>query len=235
MSPIKQLTDYENGLIADFKNHELFQNRDGLSNPSLEEILLERAQLSFEFTKILDVLLRGIEDKKLRTALEWLAREEYPVAEMNHRAALVHDLQLLGIPKEKIMNYPASQKTALTIAQFYEVLRYGQPYLGKEWDIHAGCFFRFGFETVIPTEYGHFIAEFLRPERGYGIESREELLFYSEHEGHDENHAEVLRKNLARLITTPQELAIAQRATKAAYDIKSGFYEQEGFMKQHGA
>lgn len=237
----KLLDSHEDANIQEFINHIVLKNLGNLRNPELEHLLLQRAQLSFQFTGLYDRALRSVEDKKLQTALEWLVREEYPCGELNHRKALMLDLYKLGLSKGDIINTRPTDETEKTINAMHEALRYVKEDTDAIYDVKIATYLRFLLELSVGAEYGLIVPQLARADRGYEFTDQNSV-FYVPHREHDkkivpigekpkdkkglENHTYVLGIHMDRLLDSQPKLDAGKKAINTAREIKAGFYDQ---------
>lgn len=241
MKPVKTLDGLENDLVAKLGQNPVLKNLNKLTNEQVENLLLQRAQFSFEFTKLYDCALRGVEDPTFQRVLEWLVREEYPQNELNHRKALVLDLYALGLSKQKVLTAKPSEQTQQCIQTLYGLVSFADQETDVFYDIKVAAGLRLGMEVMVAEEYELFLEELCDPKRGYNF-TKEKSVFYAPHALHDKkvqsiepdsqrvdqevNHNAGTGAVLARLVKNEQTLQVAAMAMWTAYDAKASFYDQ---------
>lgn len=221
------ITKYTGAILLEETGHPFFRLMPHLSDEQFVAYLLERGHLSFEFVRWNEWAKLGMESEEAREIVRVILRDEIPSRGPTHQDDRVYDLQLIGVPKEKILNHRPSWWTRWTIKRLYAALRYPQTH----YDLRAIVFLRMAGEIMVGETYRYVWAELqqrfhLKPEQ-----SR----FYYPHFDHDrkrlpgqegEGHTEVSSRFLEDAITTPETFHVAYETAEKAFRVVWQFHNQ---------
>ncbi len=236
---LKALDDFENGIISRFRQTPVLSELDKLSNDKLKKLLLQRRQISLQFTPLYEKALAFVESPRLESGLKWLIKEEFPDGELNHRRAIVEDLQKLGLSKRDIFSSQPTKGTYETIKGLHFVMD-SFPIIEQSAnaDLGALIWLRMTMETLPGEEYDLIVKELVKPKRSFAL-TEQNSVFYVLHRDHDrkaapmfedsndpKNHSNVIGKCLKELVNSEAKLAYAMNIMNMAESVKAGFYSQ---------
>src|SRR3989338_9556559 len=134
-----QIDTLENSLMDEHKL-DLEKLVRKMSNAEFKRMLLQRKWTSYAFTPLYDFGIDGMQNEKAKIILRSIRNDEYPSEGPSHREDLVHDMKIIGMDIEEIMNEQPSKHTEKTIKAQFDFLRMKDP---ETHDIKVVTFLRF--------------------------------------------------------------------------------------------
>ena len=223
-----QIDALENGIMDEYKlGLEKLVRK--MSNAEFKRMLLQRKWTSYSFTPLYDFGIDGMQNEKAKIILRGIRNDEYPPGP-SHREDLVHDMKIMGMDIEEIMNTQPSKHTEKTIKSQFDFLRFNEEQ--EMHDIKAVTFLRFALEILVSVEYSVFV----RRLEDFGL-TRRNSRFYWPHFLHDmkqhplghrdEPHSDMLSEQLASMLDTLKKAAACGRYTQKSYDLRANFFRQK--------
>ncbi len=201
---------------------------DGLDDAAFTELLLQRKWVSYSFTPLYDFGIDGVTHERAKKVLRAIRNAEYPAAGPSHREDLVHDLQAIGLPLERIMNTPPLANTLDVIRHDFEYLNMSEPQTLH--DIKVVAFLRFAKEVLVSPEYGVYIQRLEK----MGLKPHDSR-FYQEHFQHDmkktplgkkgASHSDALANILVKMLDSPEKIRFCSHVTHQAYRLRKAFFK----------
>ena len=226
---LKAVDSLENELIGRYKS-EIEKLVSKLSDAAFKRMLLQRRWTSYAFTFLYDYGIDGMADEGAKKILRNIRNDEYPPEGPSHREDLVHDLRLIGMDMEEIINTAPSRQTLKMIRQQAEFLRIKEEQ--EMHDIKVTTFLRFALEILVSVEYGVFVQRM----EDFGL-TRRNSKFYWPHFMHDmkqnplgaagKTHSDMLSECLANMLDNLKKVQCCSKATQKAYELRAGFFSQK--------
>ena len=224
-----QIDKLENSLILEHtKNVEKLVK--SISNAEFKRMLLQRKWTSYAFTPLYDFGIDSIEDEKAKQILRDIRNDEYPKERPSHHEDLIHDLKIIGLELDEIINESASKQTIKSIKNQFDFLKIKEEQ--EMHDIKVVTFLRFGLEILVSVEYGVFVQRL----EDFGL-TRRNSKFYWPHFMHDmkqnplgkqgNTHSDMLSEQLGEMLNTLKKAAACGRYTQKSYDLRAKFFEQK--------
>ena len=220
----QRYSNYEDGLMTRFHELPFFQEFPRMSNRVLIQFLLQLGHLSAEFIPWYEKAKQGFESEEAKEVVRRILRDEIPVDAPTHQDDRLHDLKLLGISKEKILNTPALPQTRIVIRKMYALSRYPQ----TEYELKVLVTLRIFGEILVSETYQYIVTAL---EQRFGIIPTQSH-FYAPHCYHDrkgeieKNHTTSFDTLLNKLIVDERTLQTAQKVASRAFRLRSSFYGQ---------
>src|SRR3989338_9159516 len=223
-----QIDALENGIMDEHKL-ELEKLVRKMSNAEFKRMLLQRKWTSYSFTPLYDFGIDGMQNEKAKIILRGIRNDEYPPGP-SHREDLVHDMKIMGMDIEEIMNTQPSKHTEKTIKSQFDFLRFNEEQ--EMHDIKVVTFLRFGLEILVSVEYGVFVQRL----EDFGL-TRRNSKFYWPHFMHDmkqnplgkqgNTHSDMLSEQLGEMLDTLKKAAACGRYTQKTFELRSEFFRQK--------
>src|SRR3989338_6821506 len=224
-----QIDALENGIMDEHKL-ELEKTVRKMSNAEFKRMLLQRKWTSYSFTPLYDFGIDGMQNEKAKIILRSIRNDEYPSGGPSHREDLGHDLKIIGMDIEEIMNTQPSKHTEKTIKSQFDFLRFNEEQ--EMHDIKAVTFLRFALEILVSVEYSVFV----RRLEDFGL-NRRNSRFYWPHFLHDmkqnalgkagSTHSDMLSEQLGNMLDTLKKASACGKDTQKSYDLRAKFFEQK--------
>lgn len=222
-----QIDVLEDSIVKEYKT-DLEKLVKKMSRAEFKRMLLQRKWTSYAFTPLYDFGIDGMSDEKSKSILRSIRHDEYPEGP-SHREDLVHDLKLIGMDIEEIMNTAPSKATEKSIKNQFEFLK-----IREDQDMHdikVVTFLRFALEILVSVEYGVFVQRL----EDFGL-NRRNSKFYWPHFLHDmkqnplgktgSTHSDMLSGRLGEMLHTLKHAAACGRYTQKSYDLRAAFFKQ---------
>jgi hypothetical protein len=230
---LQRLNWFEDGLIARFTKHPVFDQIDTMATGAFLRILLQRRFLSLAFTPVYDMAIDGLTHPDGKDVAREILREEYPSGEPSHREHLVTDLLVLGADRNQILRTRPTPQTRRIITRTFELVGPPIDRPQRYYDIQLLTVLRFWGEILIAEEYACLQSRMVR----MGL--REDISrFYWPHFEHDQKknslghangsgtHSDRLAAALERLLRSGEEIEFCAQTAQAACNLKYAFYDQ---------
>jgi hypothetical protein len=236
-----QLDEIELANIDKLLQHPVVQNISNLDTEQFFNVLLQRRFVSHAITNLYDLAIDSNINKDCKLILRRIQREEYPDSTNqeqyppSHREDLVHDLQLIGISLDQILQSRPSKTTKACIdSMLTKMLDYGS----DNSSIKTIAFIRFAGEVLVAEEYKALwfrIAKILVDLRH---NPKSISRFFWPHIIHDsrssfsteikksKTHSSYLGFFLSSLINSDSDLSLFKCAENEAVQLKCLFYDQ---------
>ncbi len=225
----QQIDKLENSLILEHKTNieKLVKN---MSNAEFKRMLLQRKWISYAFTPLYDFGIDSMADEKAKQILRTIRNDEYPREGPSHREDLIHDLKIIGLELDEVINESASKQTLKSIKNQFDFLKIREEQ--EMHDIKVVTFLRFGLEILVSVEYGVFVQRL----EDFGL-TRRNSRFYWPHFMHDmkqhplgtkgSTHSDMLSEQLGSMLDTLKKAAACGRFTQKTYELRSEFFRQK--------
>lgn len=232
---MKDLDEFEDDLIARFRDHAVLRDLTELAERDLHTILLQRRFLSLAFTMAYDLAIDLLTDEQSVRIARVILREEYPDdttpgSTPSHREDMMTDILRLGVARDELVRSRKSPATAVAVDATMELIATaGESAYG---DVELLTILRFWGEVLVSVEYGELW-------RRIGPLLGEQSVFYYPHHVHDGKsrplaaasplsltHSDQMGLRLVQLIDSPDARARFRDTEQAVVDIKTGFYDQ---------
>ena len=223
-----QIDTLENSLMGEHKmNVEKLVRKTG--EAEFKRMLLQRKWTSYAFTPLYDFGIDGMQNEKAKHILRSIRTDEYPPEGPSHKEDLVHDLKIIGMDIEEIMNAQPSKHTEKSIKEQFDFLKIKDP---ETHDIKVVTFLRFALEILVSVEYSVFV----RRLEDFGL-TRRNSIFYWPHFMHDMKqnplgtkgitHSDMLSGQLGEMLDTLKKASACGRYTQKSYDLRADFFRQK--------
>jgi hypothetical protein len=237
-----ELEEYENNLVADFREHAFFKNISLLNDDMFNSCLIQRRYISHLFTPVYDLAIDHLDDEECKNIARKILGEEYPDNKPSHRELLMIDMMKIGINREKILFTPLSEATKKLISASLALL-FKKDCNANHHQIRILTVLRFWGEVLVAIEYQSFW-EVLK-KRGLSSEEGEnKSIFYEPHIVHDSkkksftdndylmffNHSDRLTIQLKKHLNSIDDFDFCKKLSNEVLSIKSEFYNQ--FIEQ---
>lgn len=182
------------------------------------------------FTPLYDFGIDSVSSEKAKSALREIRNEEYPQNAPSHRECLIHDLKLIGVDLEEIINAPPSKTTVKMIRNSFELLK-----IKEEQEMHdmkVTAFLRFCLEVLVSAEYGIFVERL----EDFGLNKRNSK-FYWPHYLHDmkqnklgvsgKTHSDLLANCLVEMLDTIKKVNFCSKTVEKSYELRLKFFDQK--------
>ena len=225
---LAELDILEDSIIEEYRKN-LAHIVKNLSNAEFKWMLLQRKWTSYAFTPLYDFGIDSIANEKIKTILREIRNDEYPPNMPSHREDLIHDLKLIGIEFDEIINSSPTKITTDAIKKQFDFLKIREEQ--ELHDIKVAAFLRFGLEVLVSVEYSVFVERL----EDFGL-NRRNSKFYWPHYMHDmkqnplgregRTHSDMLSRQLSEMLDTIKKVSFCSKATVKAYELRSKFFEQ---------
>ena len=224
-----QMDQLENSIMDEYKLY-LEKLVRKMSNAEFKRMLLQRKWTSYAFTPLYDFGIDGMQNEKAKIILRSIRNDEYPPEGPSHREDLVHDMKIMGMDIEEIINEQPSKHTEKTIKAQFDFLRMKEE---KEiQDIKVVTFLRFALEILVSVEYSVFV----RRLEDFGL-NRRNSKFYWPHFMHDmkqhplgtkgSTHSDMLSEQLGDMLDTLKKASACGKYVQKSYDLRAEFFRQK--------
>ncbi|MBS3050817.1 MAG: hypothetical protein J4400_01580 [Candidatus Aenigmarchaeota archaeon] len=224
-----QMDQLENSIMDEYKLY-LEKLVRKMSNAEFKRMLLQRKWTSYAFTPLYDFGIDGMQNEKAKIILRSIRNDEYPPEGPSHREDLVHDMKIMGMDIEEIINEQPSKHTEKTIKAQFDFLR-----MKEEQEIHdikVVTFLRFALEILVSVEYSVFV----RRLEDFGL-NRRNSKFYWPHFMHDmkqhplgtkgSTHSDMLSEQLGDMLDTLKKASACGKYVQKSYDLRAEFFRQK--------
>jgi hypothetical protein len=157
MSNLPKLDELEDRLSTRLAEHTVLREIDKLTPNDFLRVLMQRRFVSLAFTIVNDLALDAFRDRKCKTIVRRILREEYPDPEgkvPSHREDLFSDLISLGARKQHIIDSKPTDVTRDVISLSMGLVTNIK--LGALSDIRLLTALRFWGEVLTAVEYSAF-------------------------------------------------------------------------------
>ena len=236
-----QLDEIELANIDKLKEHPVIQNISELDTDQFYDVLLQRRFVSHAITNLYDFAIDSNINTDCKLILRRIQREEYPDPTSyesyppSHREDLVHDLQLIGISLDQILQSRPSKTTKACVDfMLNKMLDYGS----ENSAIKTITFIRFAGEVIVAEEYKALWSRIAKILMDSGYNPKNVSRFFWPHIIHDarssfsaemmksKTHSSYLGFFLSRLINSDSDLSLFRSAENDALRLKRFFYDQ---------
>jgi hypothetical protein len=232
---MKDLDEFEDGLIEQFRKHPVLRSLETLPEPDLHTVLLQRRFLSLAFTMAYDLAIDLLTDEHSVRIARVIIREEYPGdttpgSTPSHREDMMTDILRLGVPRAALVRSRKSPATAASIDATMELIATAGD--SKYADVELLTILRFWGEVLVSVEYGELW-------RRIGPVLGDKSVFYYPHHVHDGKsrplaaasplsltHSDQMGLRLVQLIDSTAARQRFRDAEQAVVDVKTAFYDQ---------
>ncbi|RSN55345.1 hypothetical protein DMH01_34110 [Amycolatopsis sp. WAC 04182] len=232
---MRELDEFEDGLIERFRNHPALRGATELSQEELQTILLQRRFLSLAFTMAYDLAIDLLTDEQSKRIARVIIREEYPDnaspgSTPSHREDMMADILALGVPREALVRSRKSLATTACIDTTMELIASAGD--SKHADVELLTILRFWGEVLVSVEYGELW-------RRIGPVLGDKSVFYYPHHVHDAKsrplaaasplsltHSDQLGLRLVQLIDSSEARERFRETEQAVVATKTAFYDQ---------
>src|SRR3989338_2461628 len=224
-----QMDQLENSIMDEYKLY-LEKLVRKMSNTEFKRMLLQRKWTSYAFPPLYDFGIDGMQNEKAKIILRSIRNDEYPPEGPSHREDLVHDMKIMGMDIEEIINEQPSKHTEKTIKAQFDFLR-----MKEEQEIHdikVVTFLRFALEILVSVEYSVFV----RRLEDFGL-NRRNSKFYWPHFMHDmkqhplgtkgSTHSDMLSEQLGDMLDTLKKASACGKYVQKSYDLRAEFFRQK--------
>lgn len=238
---LNELDTYEDALLQEFGNIEIFKKLEELKETHFHAILLQRRYISYCFTIVYDFAIDALANSDSKIIARKILREEYPDESgraPSHREDLFNDLIKIGISKSEIIRTLPTSTTLRNINETIETVINLSVDLNSE--LKLLTFIRFWGEILVSIEYEQY---WRRLERLFR-KSSSHSLFYLVHLTHDKKKTSL--SDISSLATThPDRLSLQlikvlrssgkssfedfRNVEKRVFELKKNFYTQFDF------
>jgi hypothetical protein len=236
---MKELDEFEDRLIAEFRDHPVLRAVDELSDADFHTLLLQRRFLSHTFTSAYDLAIDLLTDRQAIEIARVIIREEYPrdlgdARTPSHREDMKSDILGLGVTWRDFVGSRPSAVTEKTNSDTWTlILEAGS---SANANVELVTFLRFWGEVLVSAEYE---AMWPRLERKLVVGGENRSVFYYPHYKHDAKtrplaaasplsltHSDQLGVRLSQLADSPSAWEGFKRVEQAILGLKTGFYDQ---------
>ncbi|ANN18674.1 hypothetical protein SD37_25635 [Amycolatopsis orientalis] len=232
---MRELDEFEDGLIERFRNHPVLRGVADLSLEDLHTVLSQRRFLSLAFTMAYDLAIDLLTDEQSIRIARVIIREAYPEntspgSTPSHREDLMADLLALGVPREALVRSRKTLATSACIDTTMELIATAGE--SKYADVELLTILRFWGEVLVSVEYGELW-------RRVGPMLGDKSVFYCPHHVHDAKSrplaaasplsltpSDQLGSRLVQLIDSHEARERFRDTEQAVVAIKSAFYDQ---------
>ncbi|MBE1573756.1 hypothetical protein ACFORH_15480 [Amycolatopsis roodepoortensis] len=232
---MRELDEYEDGLIERFRRHPALRGVTELSPEDLHAVLLQRRFLSLAFTMAYDLAIDLLTDEQSKRIARVIIREEYPDntspgSTPSHREDLMADILALGVPREALVRSRRSLATTACVDTTMELIASAGD--SKYADVELLTILRFWGEVLVSVEYGELW-------RRIGPVLGGKSVFYYPHHVHDAKsrplaaasplsltHSDQLGLRLVQLIDSSEARERFRETEQAVVAVKTAFYDQ---------
>ena len=236
-----QLDEIELANIDKLNEHPVIQNITKLDTVQFNSVLLQRRFVSHAITNLYDFAIDSNISIDCKMILRRIQREEYPEPSGNeqyppsHREDLIHDLQLIGISLDQILQSRPSKTTKACVDYMLnKMLDYGS----ENSAIKTISYIRFAGEVIVAEEYKALWSRISKILSDSGHNPKNISRFFWPHIIHDsrssfssemkksKTHSSYLGFFLSRLINSDSDLGLFISAEDVALRLKRLFYDQ---------
>ncbi|WP_410660053.1 hypothetical protein [Amycolatopsis sp. lyj-112] len=235
MQDHQELDEFEDDLIARFRDHPALRGLTDLPQRDLQKILLQRRFLSLAFTMAYDLAIDLLTDEQSIRIARVIVREEYPDnrtpgSTPSHREDMMADILGLGVSREDLVRSRKSLATSACVDTTMELISLAGE--AKHADVELLTILRFWGEVLVSVEYGELW-------RRIGPVLGEKSVFYYPHHVHDAKsrplaaasplsltHSDQLGMRLVQLIDSSEARQRFRETEEAVVAIKTAFYDQ---------
>ena len=232
MSLLQKLSQYEDKLVRQFRNHPYFAHFGTQSDAQLRQALIQNSFLSRNFVPWYVKGMLGMGDNEARELIRGIILDEMGVevdhlplekVERMHLELLLQDLEQVDINRDEVLQAIPTKRTRTTLARFDLLIPdASDPF----YDLKTLVSFRTAGEILVAETYRKVCGEL---ERRYGL-TEQKSLFYWPHFQHDKkeegDHAVAFEKILNGLIDDERKLEIALHTARKAFQARNDFYNQ---------
>lgn len=224
---IVELDRLEDGMILEYKNN-LDKIIDRMTDKEFKQMLLQRRWTSYYFTLLYDVGIDSMDNENAKKVLRMIRNEEYPQEGPSHREDLMHDLMLIGLDREDIINAFPSRQTSKIIQDQINFLKINN----EMQDIKVLTFLRFALEVLVSAEYSVFVKRL----EDFGL-NRRNSKFYWPHYLHDmkqnplgtkgKTHSDAIADVLVEMLDNLKKTDFCSRIMQKSHELRSDFFRQK--------
>jgi hypothetical protein len=221
---MKDLDEFEDVLIEQFRKHPVLRSLETLPEPDLHTVLLQRRFLSLAFTMAYDLAIDLLTDEQEYPG------DTTPGSTPSHREDMMTDILRLGVPRAALVRSRKSPATAASIDATMELIATAGD--SKYADVELLTILRFWGEVLVSVEYGELW-------RRIGPVLGDKSVFYYPHHVHDGKsrplaaasplsltHSDQMGLRLVQLIDSTAARQRFRDAEQAVVDVKTAFYDQ---------
>ncbi|MFJ8911557.1 hypothetical protein [Amycolatopsis sp. NPDC102389] len=232
---MRELDEFEDGLIERFRSHPVLRGVTDLSREDLQTVLVQRRFLSLAFTMAYDLAIDLLTDEQSKRIARVIIREEYPDntspgSTPSHREDLMADILALGVPREVLVRSRKSLATSACLDTTMELIASAGD--SQHADVELLTILRFWGEVLVSVEYGELW-------RRIGPVLGDRSVFYHPHHVHDAKsrplaaasplsltHSDQLGLRLVQLIDSGEARERFRETEEAVVAVKLAFYDQ---------
>ncbi|GAA2409853.1 hypothetical protein GCM10010420_43100 [Streptomyces glaucosporus] len=235
---MRELDEFEDGLIERFREHPVLANIPLLPDGDFAALLLQRRFVSLAFTPAYDLAIDLLRDETGLRIARVILREEYPDGSgstRSHREDMKDDLLRLGIPRRALVESRPTEATRRVLDETFELIADAGRH--DDADLRLLTILRFWGEVLVSVEYGR-LWERMEPLLTQNGENRSR--FYYPHHVHDAKahpltdasllsttHSDRLATRISELLARGEGSADCFRETEErALRLKTSFYDQ---------
>ncbi|MEV4175992.1 hypothetical protein [Nonomuraea sp. NPDC049709] len=237
LDSMKELDDFEDGLIEEFKAHPVLAHVPLIPADDFAALLLQRRFLSLSFTPAYDLAIDLLTDETGLRIARTILREEYPGSDgrtRSHREDMKEDLLQLGISRRALVEARPSAATTAAITGTLELI--ADAGRSEHADLRLLAILRFWGEILVSVEYGRF---WPRMEPHLTRDGKNHSYFYYPHLLHDAkahplaatsrlsaSHSDQLGVRLSELLARDHGADGFREVERRAYELRVDFYDQ---------
>lgn len=234
---MKELDEFEDGLIERFHAHPVLANVTLLPDDDFTAILLQRRFLSLAFTPSYDLAIDLLRDEPGLRIVRVILREEYPDDHgrtRSHREDMKEDLLRLGVARRTLVRTRPTAATKRAINDAFELISDAGGH--DDADLRLLTLLRFWGEVLVSVEYGR-LWERMGPLLTHDGGTRSH--FYYPHHVHDAkthplatassqsaSHSDRLAARIRELLTHEASSHSFKEMEERALQLKVNFYNQ---------
>lgn len=234
---MRELDEFEDGLIERFREHPVLANAALLPDDDFAALLLQRRFVSLAFTPAYDLAIDLLRDEVGLRIARVILREEYPDDHghtRSHREDMKEDLLQLGISRRALVESRPTAATKKVIDDTFELIADAGRH--DDADLRLLTILRFWGEVLVSVEYGR-LWERMRPLLTRSGENRSR--FYYPHHVHDakahplatvsllsSTHSDRLASRMSELLAREGSTGCFREVEEAALRLKTDFYDQ---------
>lgn len=220
----KKFSEFEDELRRKFLDHGIYTYLHGWTDDQFRQYLLQIGFIAREFVKWYEIAKLGLDDERAKEVVRTILRDEIPRDAPTHQDNRLHDLRLMGVTKEQVLNAKASPESEAAIRQLYLLVRVPQ----EHQDLLIMVGLRIAGEVLVSEQYNPIVLEM---ERRFGI-SPNQSKFFAPHWIHDMKggmgwgHTDEFDEVLASMIVDDATLKEAKLQARVAFNIRYGMQDQ---------
>ncbi|WP_414938463.1 hypothetical protein [Amycolatopsis sp. cmx-11-51] len=228
---MRDLDEFEDGLIDQFRNHPALRGVTDLPQEELQNVLLQRRFLSLACTMVYDLAIDLLTDERSIRIARVIIREKYPDntspgSTPSHREDMMADILALGVPRETLVRSRKSLATSACVDTTMELIATAGD--SGHADVELLTILRLWGEVLASVEYGELW-------RRIGPVLGDKSVFYYPRHMHDATShplaaasplSDRLGLRLVQLIDSREARERFHETEQAVFAVKMAFYDQ---------